>query len=282
MKATSWIIAAVLAVLAVVFGVMWSNASSKSKGLEKSNAELQQLYDTSTATIDEIQKGLDAIDQELMGTIGTASEMPAATPAERLANARTKIEDYKKQIRDLEAKLASNRGQLSGIQSIVDKLKQSVADKEKIVAELEGRVANLSSTLDSERQTSQAEINLRESRIKEKETEIANQIREGNRMFYVAGTRKDLLANGIIDRKGGILGIGKVSVVKDADLAKFTEFNLLDTQQITFPLTKKGYSILSNHVAASYDVSAEGDQYVLRVTDPESFRKQKILVIELK
>ncbi len=282
MKATSWIIVAVLAILAIIFGVMWSNASSKTKGLEKSNADLQQLYDTSTATISEIQSSLDTFDKELMGTIGTASEIPGATPVERLANARAKIDEYKKLISNLESKLAASKGQLSSIQGIVDKLKRSVADKEKIVAELEGRVANLSSTLDSERQTAQTEINLRESRIKEKEGIITNQNIESNRLYYVVGTRKQLLDSGIIDRKGGILGIGKVSTVRDADLAKYTEFNLLDTQEVSFPVTKKGYSILSNHVAASYDISKGGDQYVLRVTDADSFRKQKILVVELK
>lgn len=282
MKATSWIIAAVLAILAIVFGVMWSNASRKSKDLEQNNAELQQLYDTSTSTINEIQSSLDTFDKELMNSIGTASEIGGSTPAEIISNARARIEEYKKQIKDLESRLASSRGQLSSIQGIVDKLKKSVADKEKIVAELEGRVSDLSSTLDSERQTAQAEINLRETQIKDKETVIANQNLDRNRLYYAVGTRKELQAKGIIDRKGGILGIGKVSVVKDADLAKFTEFNLLETQELNFPVTKRGYSIISNHVAASYEVNQDGDQYTLRVTDPESFRKQKILVIELK
>ena len=75
MKSTSWIIVAVLAVLAIVFGVMWSSASKKSKGLEQKNTELQQLYDTSTATIGEIQSSLDTFDKELMDSIGTASEI---------------------------------------------------------------------------------------------------------------------------------------------------------------------------------------------------------------
>jgi len=274
MKATSWIIAAVLAVLAIVFGVMWSGASKKTKGLEQKNTELQQLYDTSNATISEIQSSLDTFDKELMDSIGTASEIGGSTPAEIITNARAKIDEYKKKISELESRLASSKGQLSSIQAVVDKLKRSVADKEKIVAELEGRVSNLSQTLDTERQTAQTEINLRDSQIKDKETEIANQTREGNRLFFAVGTRKQLQESGIIERKGGLLGIGKVSTVKDADLSKFTEFNLLDTQ--------KGYSILSSHIAASYDVSKAGDQYVLKVTDPESFRKQKLLVVELK
>ncbi len=289
MKATSWIIPVILAILAIVLGVLFMNASNRTKGLEKSKEELQKLYDESTTTLSEIQSSLDAIDRDLLGTIGTDSELPEGTPEERrasiissLSNARTKIEEYKKQIKDLEGRLASSSGQLAGIQSIVNKLKASVADKEKIVKELEGRLSNLSSTLETERQLSQAEISLREALIKDKETVITNQSIEANRMYYVVGTRKQLLDSGVIDRKGGILGIGKVSTVKDVDLTKFTEFNLLDTTTLNFPVTKKGYAILSNHVAASYSVAKAGDQYTLTVVDQDLFRKQKVLVIELK
>ncbi|MCB5223546.1 MAG: hypothetical protein WCY21_01755 [Candidatus Cloacimonadaceae bacterium] len=282
MKATSWIIAAILAILAIIFGVMWNGAAKKTKGLEASQAELEKLYQESTAAYDDIRSSLDKFDQELMDEIGTLSEIPGATPAERLANARSRIEEYKSKIRDLESKLASSKGQVAGIQAMVDRLKKSVADKEKIVAELEKRVGNLSSTLDEERLTAQAEISQRDASIKDREAQIAEQNIESNRMYFAVGTRKQLMESGIINRKGGILGIGKVSTVKDADLSRFTQFNLLDTQELNFPVTKKGYSVLSSHVAASYEVQKAGDQYILRVTDPNSFRKQKLLVIELK
>jgi hypothetical protein len=288
MKATSWIIAVILAILAIIFGAMWINAANKSKDVTKSKTELQKLYDSSVAANAEIQKSLDALDKEL-GTIDSGTELPAGTPEQRIAsimssltNARNKIEDYKKQIKNLESKLASSNGQLSGIQSIVNKLKASVADKEKIVSELEGRLAELSTTLESERQVSQTEINRRDSQLKEKETVITTQNIENNQLYYAVGTRKQLKDSGIIDRKGGILGIGKVSTVKDADLAKFTSFNLIDTKQVSFPVTKKGYAVLSNHVASSYEVRKSGEQYILTVTDENLFRKQKILVIELK
>ncbi|MBW6514061.1 MAG: hypothetical protein K0B87_04835 [Candidatus Syntrophosphaera sp.] len=290
MKATTWIIGVILVILAIIFGAMWINASNKAKGLEKTRAELQQLYDDSSLTINEIQGSLDALDREILGTIGRDSELPAGTPEERrasiinsIANARTKIEEYKDQIKSLESRLASSSGQLSGLQSIVNRLKASVSEKERIVSELEGRVADLSTTLETERQTAQAEINLRESMLKEKDNVITNQSIENNQLYYAVGTRRELLDNGIIDRKGGILGIGRVSTVtRNVQLAKYTAFNLLDTQELTFPATKKGYAILSNHVAASYEVNKVGDEYVLTVTDPELFRKQKVLVIELK
>jgi len=290
MKPIIWIILAILAILAIVFGAMWLTASNKAKGLAESKAELQELYDDTSSTITEIQSSLEEMDEEILGTIETDSELPAGSPEDRrvqimssIANARTKIDEYKERIKNLETRLAASSGQVSGLQNIVNKLKASVAEKEQIVNEMEGRVADLSTTLETERQTAVAEITMRDSLLQFRESVITNQNIEQNRIYYAVGTRDKLLDDGIIDRKGGILWFGKVSTVASPiDLSKFEQINLLDTQEITFPATRKGYSVLSNHVAASYEVEKVEDQYVLTVTDPESFRKTKVLVIELR
>ncbi|MDP2173664.1 MAG: hypothetical protein Q8M98_06080 [Candidatus Cloacimonadaceae bacterium] len=289
MKATTWIFVAIFAILAVIFGMMWIGSANKSKELARSNDELTKLYENSTVTLNEIQGSLEEMDKDLTGQLLTKEEKPGSTPEDRrarvvssIANMRSQIEADKKRIADLERQLAKSKGQLSSIQSMISKLKSSVTDKEKIVNELEGRLGDLSKTLASERQLSQAEINRREAQIKEKQSLIEQQSTDMNRMYFVFGTRKELMDRSIIDRKGGLLGIGKVSTVHTGLISeKFTEFNLLDNQTISFPSTKKGYAILSNHVAASYRVEKVDGQNVLTVIDPEMFRKQKFVVIEL-
>ena len=290
MKTTSWIIVVILAILAIIFGVMWHNASVKAKELAQSQEELKQsiLEKEVPVTAEELQNSIDALGREL-GLIGAGTEFPVGTPEElkarnlnTLNTARTKISEYKKQLADLEAKIADNKKTMASMQSTVDRLKKSLAEKERIVAELERRVIAINDTLTTERKIAQAEITKRENMLQEKETELTKLNIDSNTIYYAIGTRKQLLDSGIITRKGGILGIGKVSVLKDVNLTKFSHFNLLETQEITFPVTRRGYSVLSNHIAASYEVRKEGDQYVLRVTDPEQFKKQKVLVIELK
>ena len=290
MKTTSWIIVVILAILAIIFGVMWHNASVKAKELAQSQEELKQsiLEKEGPVTAEELQNSIDALGREL-GLIGAGTEFPVGTPEElkarnlnTLNTARTKISEYKKQLADLEAKIAANKKTMASLQSTVDRLKKSLAEKERIVAELERRVIAINDTLTTERKIAQAEITKRENMLQEKETELTKLNIDSNTIYYAIGTRKQLLDSGIITRKGGILGIGKVSVLKDVNLTKFSHFNLLETQEITFPVTRRGYSVLSNHIAASYEVRKEGDQYVLRVTDPEQFKKQKVLVIELK
>lgn len=288
MKATSTIIAIICAILAIVFGALWISASGKAKSLTKTNAEFQKTDEAKSSAVDDLMPLAGLLNSET-GTIDAGSELPAGTPEEKLqylknsiTSATNQIAQLKKERDKLQQEKDASRSENSNLQSMIKKLNASIAEKERWVSELQGKLANAQSELDSERQLSQAEISKRDAQIKDKETIINNQNVDNNRLYYVVGTRKQLIEKGIIDRKGGILGIGRVSTVKDADLDKFTEFNLLETQQITFPATKKGYSVLSNHVAASYRVERKDDQYILTVTDQNQFRKQKILVIELK
>ena len=289
MKATTAIIVAVLAILTIVFAVLWINANGKSKDIMKSNEELKKLYETSTSTINEIQSSLESLEQDLSGQLFTQKEIPGTSPEERrnriissIANMRDQIEADKKKIATLEKQLATSKSQLKGVQEIVNKLKASISEKEQIMDELQERLGILNETLETERRTSAEEIQKREMTITEKEQQITQQSIEANTIYYVYGTRKELMSKGIMDRKGGLLGIGKVSTVRqNIPIEQFTSMNLLETQQISFPATKKGYSILTNHPATSYKVEKQGDQNVLTILDATSFRKQKFVVIEL-
>ena len=289
MKATSAIIVAILAILTIVFAVLWINANGKSKDIMKSNEELKKLYETSTSTINEIQSSLESLEQDLSGQLFTQKEIPGTSPEERrtkiissIANMRDQIEADKKKIATLEKQLATSKSQLKGVQEIVNKLKASISEKEQIMDELQQRLGILNETLETERRTSAEEIQKREMTITEKEQQITQQSIEANTIYYVYGTRKELMSKGIMDRKGGLLGIGKVSTIKqNIPVEQFTTINLLENQQITFPATKKGYSILTNHPATSYKVEKEGDQNILTILDATSFRKQKFVVIEL-
>jgi len=283
------IIIALLAILAIVFGVVWYNASKSNKELKQTNEELQQLYENSTTTIGEIQESLESLDQDLSGQLFTQSEIPGGSPEDRrerlissIANMRDQIEADKKKIASLEAQLANSRTQLKGVQEIVARLRSSIEEKEQIMEELQTRMGILNETIEEERRTAQMEIAAREQTIQERDEALEIAEYEANNIYYVIGNRSELMEQGIIDRKGGILGIGRVTTVKkDLQTEKFTKINLLDANQISFPATKKGYSILSNHVATTYEVMKEEGEFILTVTDPENFRKQKFLVIEL-
>ena len=290
MKATAVIIIAILAILSIIFGVLWMGSNSKAKELEKTNQDLKVLYDNSTATIGEIQSSLESLDNDLSGQLFTQKEIPGTTPDERrsrivssIANMRNQIDSDRKKIANLEKQISQSKTLVKGVQDVIDKLKAAITDKEHIVDELQKRLGILNETIENERRLSMDIIQKRDNIINEKNQLIGQQQMDANTIYYVYGTRKELMDKGIVDRKGGLLGIGKVTkVVQSLDLDKFTQMSLLDTLEISFPATKKGYSVLSNHIASSYSVRKEGDTNILTVTEPNNFRKQKFLVIELK
>jgi len=279
-----------LAILAILFGIMWMNSANKISVAEKKARDTQKLYENATNTLNDIQTSLEAMDQDLLGSIAGSDEIPGTTPEERrarlinnISNMRSQIETNKKKIADMERQLSQVKGQRDGYLKTLNNLKALNAEKERVLAEYEGKLAKSEADNANLAQKSQKEIADREAQIREKQGIIENQNQDLNKVYYIADTRKNLIAAGVVDRKGGILGIGRVTTVSSKIITeKFTSMNLLDTQEITLPPSAKGYAVLSNHVAASYALTKEGDNWILKVTDPESFRKQKFLVLEKK
>jgi len=287
MKVPAWI--SILLVCAVIlFAILWYGTNMQKKQLTAEKDSIRTDYEQATKTIYEIQGNLETIESTISGDLTQNKEIPGSGTERRnqiintIVNMKKQITDDKKRIADLEKKLANSKVQLKGIQDLVDKLKASIADKEKIVAELSDKLGVMKETLAQERQLSAEEIAKRDKDIAEKQSTIETQNKDINTIFYAVGMRKDLVDKKIINRSGGVLGMGKVSTVKNtADLDKFQTFDLAQADQITFPYSKKGYSILSNQNAASYKVEKTGNLFTLKVLNKEMFRKDKILVIEL-
>jgi len=278
-----------LIAVAVVLAVMWVGSMNRAKALEQEKKDLQEAFEIASQTIGEIQSSMDALDKDLSGSLFTQKEIPGSSPEDRrknlvssISNMRKQIESDKQRIAELERRLSQSGAQLKGVQDLLEKLKSSVADKERIVAELQNKLGIANETLESERRKSAEELAAKDRVLGEKDQTITEQKRDMNAIFYIVGTRKELIEKKIIDRKGGLLGIGRVSTVSSQiNIDAFTQINLLDTQSFSFPATKKGYSVLTAQPATSYSISKDGDKNVLTISDPTNFRKQKYVVIEL-
>lgn len=284
----STVISIILAVAAIALGVLWFTANSAKLKLTQQNDSIKTSFENATSTINEIQASLDSIESGISGQLLSGREMPLNAADRRsqiitsIRNMKLQIEADKKRISDLEKRLAGSQHRVKGLEDLVTKLKASIAEKERIVAELSGKLGVAEETLITERKLSAEEIAKREMTIAEKQTTIEAQEKDLNTIFYAFGTRKELLEKQIITREGGLLGIGKVSTIqKNTELDKYKTFDLSEVDGISFPATKRGYSILSNQSAASYKVEKAGDSYILKVINKELFRKYKLLVIEI-
>lgn len=109
---------------------------------------------------------------------------------------------------------------------------------------------------------------------------IAQERNELHKAFYIVGTSKDLEKENIIDKKGGLLGIGKTSELKDDfNAKKFTQIDY--TQLNSIPVNSKKVDIITSHPTNSYRLEKEnGIIKDIVITNSEAFwNTSKYLVI---
>ena len=119
-----------------------------------------------------------------------------------------------------------------------------------------------------------------ESASKQKDKKIMQIEDEKNTAYFAIGTKKELRAKNLIDRKGGFIGLGRADVLSNnTDFASLTKIDTRNTQEI--PLTGKKIKIVTSHPTSSY--SLEGDETrptSIRITNPDLFWKaSKCLII---
>ena len=111
---------------------------------------------------------------------------------------------------------------------------------------------------------------------------VANPRMEKNTAYYIVGTRKNLIEQKIIKRKGGFLGIGKRSAVSsDSDLQNYTKIDIRKVTEVK--LSGKKIKILTSHPSGSYKLIGDAKKpTAIQINNPSEFwQKSKFLVIEI-
>jgi hypothetical protein len=101
-------------------------------------------------------------------------------------------------------------------------------------------------------------------RLEEDNYEKSNIIEEKtiqlNTAYYVFGTRRDLLNQEIIDRQGGLLGMGKTTVIKpNIDPNHFYQVDITLVDTVEVPSAK--VQLVSTHPNDSYTVHTTADKF---------------------
>lgn len=240
-------------------------------------------YAQTIDAISEIQDSLNAISvgdaNVKLADGGLQSEKDLNSPSgrdalDRIASLRASIQRNKERIRQLESSLNASGIQVKGLRRMVANLKESVAMKESAIAELNTRVTELSTQVSGLETTVQQNVET----IAQRETALEERRREIATVYYVVGDKKQLKEQGVIETKGGVLGLGK-TVTPTGALA--TNATPLDTDQVTvIPIEAKEARVVTPQAPTSYELRevAEG-RMELRILDTNEFRKVKNLVI---
>ncbi|MBI3518446.1 MAG: hypothetical protein HY062_03700 [Bacteroidetes bacterium] len=181
-------------------------------------------------------------------------------------------------LKDLTRKLNRSSTKNAKLQKTIELLNNQLTQKYAELAELNerlnslnGQVAQLQTSLDtlSNQNSSQSRI------INEKNTEL-------HTAYYVVGHSKELKKSKLIDKEGGVLGMGRTAkLTENPDNSKFTKIDY--TQVTVIPVNSKEAKLITTHPSDSYRLDKVDKTITnLVITNPEKFwSASKYLVLSI-
>lgn len=115
-----------------------------------------------------------------------------------------------------------------------------------------------------------------------KEFDLETAVYDLNKAYYVYGSEKELVENGVLEKKNGFLGMGKkVTMNKNMNDGYFTEIDLRNKKEITIIGDKP--KMVSIHPIDSYSLQVNGGSSKLVIKNPGEFWKiTKYLVVSVQ
>jgi predicted nucleic acid-binding Zn-ribbon protein len=268
---------AVILILGGATGVLYNNLKKSQSDYVTMQAAEETARNRYANTIDAIAEIQDSLNAIALGEANVKmnrgdSEGQISAPSgqdalDRIALLRAGIERSKQRIHQLEGSLKKSGIKVAGLQKMVEGLKASVEEKEQLVASLTTQVDTLTTQVAGLTTT-----------VEQNTTTIENNRREMATIYVAVGSKKELTENGIVEAKGGVLGVGKTL----KPTGKFDEmsFTAVDTdQQTVVPIPAAKAQVLSAQPPSSYELLPVSGKLELRILDPKEFRKVKQLVI---
>ena len=186
------------------------------------------------------------------------------------------MEENTKKLKELNRKLNRSDKRNSELQKTIEFLNQQLSQKYVELAELNERLNSMNMQV-TQLQTSLdtlSSMNMAQSQtINERTAEL-------HTAYYIVGTSKELQEAKLIDKKGGVLGIGRTAKLSEnLDNSMFTKIDY--TQTTTIAINSENMKIVTTHPTDSYSLD-KTDKMVnnLVITNPERFwSASKYLVI---
>jgi hypothetical protein len=259
--------------------------------LHMAKAEKDSVEDQLVRTMDEINKNLDMIREKQGLILAPGSNEVVSKKAEVLKNIsliNSLIEENKKKIEELtrqSEKLSTENGALAKIakqtSERIRKQENEILNLKQLLAMEEFKVADLNNKMD-EMQVASEVLTSEKNALSESNLHLEKDL---NKAFFTYGTYEELKTKNIIEKKGGILGIGKKNILANAffkNRAYFTELDVRDTKDI--PIRGQKPKILTFHPEDSYEWKTTSNEYSsLHIKSPEDFwSTSRFLVVEVR
>jgi len=267
----------------------------ENKRLKTENQELSQKVATTDSslelyvnTFEEVQANLDSIRQreETIRKARTEGLEGATNIRKAVLQDITAInellDENKQKLKKLSEQLGARNQKLASLQRLVANLRTQNEDKDEEIATLKQELEALNFKMD--------QLNNRVGALQEENMAQQNTIEQQkaslNAVYYLVGTDDELEEKGVINKKGGFIGIGKTKTLA-GDLSKeaFTKAHKKKLQQVKLNLDNDKAVLISEHPERSYQWNKTDDGHIqsLQITDKQAFWKvSPFLVIQVK
>jgi uncharacterized phage infection (PIP) family protein YhgE len=249
-------------------------------------AERENTMNEFISSFNEVERNLDcvAVRQHIIASTADRGGDIKGNQKERInshINAINNLmEENRKTIADLRKRIKSSSRKNKKLEETVATLTEQLNQKTAELAALNDKLAQLNTQL-AQLQTNLDTMTMKSNR----QAETINQhLTTIHTAYYIVGRTKDLKEAKIIDRKGGMLGVGKTDRLSQGfDQSKFTRIDYTTTSVI--PVNSNHVKIITNHPTDSYklEVEEKNNKIVknLVITNPERFWSvSKFLVVE--
>jgi hypothetical protein len=178
-------------------------------------------------------------------------------------------------LKDANFKIGNLDKTIKGLQLMVSNLEVQNQEKDAEIIVLKEDVRKLNIDISSLNE----KIAAVETEIQQKSQTIDAQTTALNKAYYAFGTVKELRENGILEKSGGFIGIGRTPVIKeDFNRDYFTEIDIRNFDYLR--LMAKKAKLISVHPEGSYHFTGEKSADTLFVDIPSEFWKvSKYLVV---
>jgi hypothetical protein len=218
--------------------------------------------------------------QEVTGTPDRATVLASINGlTQRIQDAENRLAESQRRVQQLSRDSRNQQGKLTELQTAIQDFQATIANQKLTIESLESQVTQLTD------QNTQLV-----ARNTELSTAVEDMTARENTVFYIVGTKQELLEKGIIQEEGGsrvlfVLGKrGKTLVpARDLDLTPFNTIDRTAVTSIALPAPDAKYTIVSRQDLSALETTPDKDgryQGELRIADPERFwANSKVLIV---
>ncbi len=191
------------------------------------------------------------------------------------------IEQNKKAIANLQSKLKKSDMRIAELEKMLNNLSRQIEEKDIEIAGLNGQLEKMKIDIS----TLNEKIGELNAESQNKSVTIEQQKNEMNTAYYCFGTKDELIANNIVEKTGGVIGIGKtLRMKKDFNKDYFMKVDIRKFNEVV--LGAKKAEFVSTHVEGSYHFVGEEKNIEKLVIDNAndfwSASRYMVIVVDVK